>query len=265
MTLRYRQRARRAWHQLRASCLPRYELRRPDQPLDIDRLISPVRYDVLVRANDFRFFAERLDVFHDDFDAYTALAMGDPYYEWFRTIAHPRFVGGRDLHTAFRERLQKAAGLYLSFTEHGFDARFPIVVASSGPVATTATGKVMNGRQFPVDGCHRLALLHVAGYRQLPAEWCWLRVDRRWSPPDNTHSLIPALGIQPAEYYGFISRGYAGVTFEDEASLLAHLELADPGVLDEVRGVIAVDRPVLARAGERGYLATSGGTPDSGG
>jgi hypothetical protein len=214
----------------------RPRLRPGDVALDINRLISPLRYDVLVRERYIGFLAQNLDLFHRDFDAFVELARREEYHAWFCAVAihriQPGAKGADQLDAAFRERLRKTTRLYLAFSERGFDPQFPITVRTAGPVAVTDTGKTVAGRLFPTDGCHRLALLRFTGHRSLLPEWYRLRSDGDWQPPDNTGTLISALGISSAEYLEFLSLGYAGPSAAEA---------------DELRRIIAVDAPALAR------------------
>lgn len=228
----------------------RPRLRTGDEALDIDRLISPLRYDVLIRERYLAFLAQHLDLFHRDFDAFVALARRQPYYAWFCAVAihriRPGAAGAGELDAEFRERLRKTTRLYQAICERGFDLRFPITVRTAGPVAVTATGKTVSGRVFPSDGCHRLAMLRHTGHRSLRPEWYRLRSDSPWQPPDNTGTLIGALGISRSEYFEFLSLGYADSISSDEEALLARLPSAADA--DELRRIIAVDGPALAQA-----------------
>jgi len=224
------------------------------EPLDIDRLISPLRYDVLVRAGYF-WFLERHRELHDrDFDAYVALARHQPYYTWFRTVAIHRIrpgtpAGSDELEQAFRERLLKTTRLADGFDARGFDPDHPIILRSAGPVALTDTGKSVAGRLFPSDGCHRLALLRLTGHRRLPPEWYRIRNGRGWQPPDNTGTLITELGLTRAEYVEFLSLGYCSTRHRDVGGLLANV--AHPADAIELRRILAVDKPHLEAASRR--------------
>ena len=249
-----------AWRRLRS---PRHwrhaELLAPRAPVLIDELISPLRYDVLVRQSFFSLLSNQWELYSTDPDAFVVLARNHPYFEWFQMIVHPRTRTPvpRDVHRAFGERVRKAADLYQSFQRNGFDPRTPIVVSSAGPVAVSPTGKILHGRCFPGDGCHRLALLRLAGHRELRPEWYRVRVGLDWRPPDHTHSLIPLLGLSTDDYFSFLSLGYAGSEFREEARLVADLEARNPQQAQELRQIITVDRPILAPATRTGDSATS--------
>ena len=133
-----------------------------EEPLDIDRLISPLRYDVLVRERYLRFLEVNRGLYDRDFEAYVELARAEPYYAWFCAVAIHRIRPGKDsrgveLEAAFRERLRKTTALADAIASQGFDPQYPIIVRTAGPVAVTDTGKSVAGRLFPSDGCHRLA------------------------------------------------------------------------------------------------------------
>lgn len=224
-----------------------------DVAVDIDRLISPLRYDVLVRERHFRFLHRNFDLYHRDFEAFVALARAEPYYAWFRTVAIHRIRAGTkrraELEVAFRERLRKTTRLSLAFADRGFDPEFPVILRTAGPVAVTRTGKSVVGRLFPSDGCHRLALLRLSGYRQLPPEWYRIRSERGWHPPDNTGTLITALGLTMTEYFEFLSLGYTPAVHASRDALLSHV--AVPADADELRRIIDVDTPGLEAAARR--------------
>jgi hypothetical protein len=229
----------------------RPRLLRGQGPLDVDRLISPLRYDVVVRAGYFWFLERHRDLHDRDFDAYVALARRQPYYAWFRTVAIHRIrpgtpEAGDEMERAFRERLRKTTRLADNFAARGFDPAHPIILRSAGPVAVTDTGKSVAGRLFPSDGCHRLALLRLTGHRRLPPEWYRIRPERGWQPPDNTGTLITALGLSRAEYVEFLSLGYCATHHRDVDGLLA--DLAGSADAAEVRRILAVDAPRLGAA-----------------
>lgn len=230
---------------------------------DVAELVSPLRYDVLVRAEHFTFLAEHLEQFERDFEGYFAAALRLPYYTWFTTIALPRFRP-RDAatearrHAAYRQRLLDAASLYRSVREHGYDgARYPLLLRSAPAGAATASGKLVPRRLYAGDGCHRLALLLHLGYRSIPPDW--YRVRRVAAPLDNTAPLLGPLRVPPAAYYRFLALGYGatesgdgtgnGAAPSDRESLLRHVAAYAPERLAELRQVLAVDEPLLAAAG----------------
>ena len=167
--------------------------------VDVASLISPLRYDVLVRAEFFTFLEQWGDRRPDDGDALVAAAGELPYATWFRSVAMARFrpwVLGDPvlLQQQFRERVLSALALWRSFRGRGFDPTHPVTLRwTAGPLRTD-TGLMIDRRLHVGDGGHRLALLLSAG---LPLSADLYRVDRRPQRTliDNTAVLVPALGI----------------------------------------------------------------------
>ncbi|MGH9246823.1 MAG: hypothetical protein ACRD29_21430 [Acidimicrobiales bacterium] len=223
----------------------------PDEPVEIDRLVSPLRYDVLVRQRYFDFLAANLDRYVRDFEGLFAEAMSLPYYRWFATVVVQRFFPGTsetDARAMFRDRIHQSTILYRSVTKRGLDPRQPIMLRSGGRQVRTSTGKVLVDRVFAGDGCHRLALVRSMGWRHLPAECCRIRIAHGWSPPDNTHTLIRALGITHVDYITFLSMGYADTIFTNQDELCEHVAANDPDRLKELRRILTIDRPALVAA-----------------
>lgn len=225
------------------------------ESLDLDELVSPLRYDIIVRAEYFDYLTERLDLYDADFDRYVAAATDTRYFTWFATVALTRYQPQRATdpsHVAaeFRERLRRSTSLLRSFENDGFDARHPVSVRTAVPGATTGTGKLVSRGYYPGDGCHRLALLVRAGQQALPPSHYRVRRDPQRTVIDNTHSLIRDLRLSPEEYYRFLSKGYADSTFADAPSLLAHVAERAPYRLSELRAVLAVDERAFVRPPE---------------
>lgn len=242
----------------------RSETARPgDVALPIDRLISPLRYDVLVRQEFLGLVEARLaaggsgrqadQADQDAFlDAFLDEARSHAYHDWFASIAIRRLRAGAGpapspavLDAEFRDRVAKTVRLAVAFREDGFDTRYPIMLRSAGPVARTTTGKTLHGRAFPADGCHRLALLRLSGFADLRPEWYRIVVDPRWSPPDNTGSLIATLGLTREQHTSFVALGYTDRPFTDPEALVDHLRAADPDRAREVQRLLQVDAPLL--------------------
>src|SRR6266542_1835989 len=98
----------------RAGLLVRLPIRRPaastpgERPVELAELVSPLRYDILVRAR----FLARLEVAGPDLDQVVREALGGPYHTWFTTIALPRYrpreaADQRRSLAAFRERVHR--------------------------------------------------------------------------------------------------------------------------------------------------------------
>src|SRR6478609_4018885 len=60
-------------------------------PLVIDDLVSPLRYDIIVRADFFTFLSEHIDLLETDPDELVARASTVPYSAWFQRVAISRY------------------------------------------------------------------------------------------------------------------------------------------------------------------------------
>ncbi len=217
-----------------------------DRPVAIAELVSPLRLDILIRAEHFRFLAERLDTASSDFGAYVEEALETPYHLWFRRVALPRYhpQAARDpvkARRAFEQRLRRSIRLYRRFAQHGFDRRYPISLTGAEPGATTTTGKRVRRELYAGDGCHRLALLLNAGETVLPAAFYRVAQTPRTNVIDNTRPLISLLSLDRADYVRYLSLGYSDQTFVDLPALLADVERRRPDRLEELTSVLAVD------------------------
>jgi hypothetical protein len=223
------------------------------QDVDIAWLISPLRYDVLVRAQLFSFFAHRPDVDPDELDEREALvadARRLPYATWFRSVAMARFrpwvlddpvVAEQQ----FRERVLSALALWRSFRDRGFDPHHPITLRATDGPRRTDSGLTVDRRLHVGDGGHRLALLLSAGQ---PLSAALYRVDHRPQRTliDNTAVLVPALGLDDKEYVRFVSRGYAPTEYTDASLLLHDVRVADSRRADELASVLLRHRDLVA-------------------
>ena len=246
---------RRVWwvgqrlRQLRRTVSVEYQ---PGQgPLDLDALVSPLRYDVVVREDFITSLRSSWDRYDDDFEGFLSSALTSDYFRWFRSIAVQHVgVQSRDpqvLERAFRRRVRRTARLVRAFDENGYDPSFPVVVraATSRP---TATGKELGERSYPLDGCHRLALLRLSGVKELPALY-YRSVETLQPPLDNTLPLIGALPLDPSRYYRFVSTGYGVEPASTRAELLRRVAEEHPEALAELQRVLAVDEPALLLPG----------------
>jgi hypothetical protein len=211
--------------------------------LVVDELVSPLRYDVLVRAD---LFAAMKDAGSLDESFVEAVASDSAYGVWFKNIAVARFhphllTDEQALRSALRARVRAAIRLWRSYSRQGFDRRHPILVRAALPGARTATGKHVSRAFHVSDGCHRLALLLASGYRELPPSH--YRVDARRLPaiPDNTARLIGPLAIDESEYARFIGRGFGIHDVDDVVGLLTAVEHHQRDLLDDVVQIVRAD------------------------
>lgn len=220
--------------------------------VSVDDLISPLRYDIVVRAEFFDYLSERLDQYEGDFDRFAAAAADTAYHSWFTKVALVRYrpraaVDPAAKEAAFRQRVRRSGRLLASFNAGGFDLRHPISVRTAVPGAPTSTGKLVPRPYYAGDGCHRLALLVRSGMKTLPAAYYRVRRDPEVTVIDNTSLLIRELRLSPEDYYRFLSRGYADRTFLDSATLQGYVAEHAPHRLSELKAVIAIDEQAFVR------------------
>jgi hypothetical protein len=219
------------------------------ESLDIAALISPLRYDVLVRAQFFGFLAGRPAGESDD--DLVAAAWGEPYAVWFREVAMRRFrpwvlEDQRQLQANFRERVLASAALRRSFLERGFDSRAQVTLRVSKGEQRSESGARVVRTLHVGDGGHRLAMLLQSGSELLPGMY---RLDPRPIPLiDNTAVLLPSLQISEDDYLKFIAPGYTTRPCRDLAELReAVKEQGEPARLTELDSIIEAH----ARAGTK--------------
>jgi len=226
------------------------------EPVALDELVSPLRYDILVRADHFTFLDQHLGLAERDPDAYVRLALHHSYFTWYTTVALPRYRPREHADdqlrlAAFRRRVLDAVGLWRSFKAAGFDPRYPVTLRTATPGAATPTGKVVRRPFHAGDGCHRLALLVAAGAQTLAPAWYRVRSDPVSSLIDNTSVLIGSLGLGSAAYYAFLARGYGAPPSADRAAIVDHVRAHAPDRLAELEQVMAVDERQLEAAARR--------------
>jgi hypothetical protein len=233
----------------------RYSYASAHESVNINKLISPLRYDLIVRRDYYQFFRENRHIFEHDFRSYAEIARDTPYYRWFRDVVSRRFsphlLNDRDtLDAEFCRRLRNAAALHDSFAQRGFDAAWPITLYAPKTTLPTESGKVIGRSLYAGGGCHRIALLMLDGMDELPPEWVRLRVLEGYSPLDNTYLLISSLRLPLTTYYRFLSLGYAERPFDSRVELRAHVQQVAPTRLPELDHVLAIDEPALFAAND---------------
>lgn len=190
-------RARRAVHERTAK--PGVE------PVDLRALISPLRYDIMVRAHFFDFLADHLDL--TDAELVEA-ATGTTYAAWFDRVEcaryFPALLTDDDLRKQrFAARVLGARRLLHSFSEKGFDPAHPVTLIRAATGSPSDSGAPAMGELHIGDGCHRVALLLRAGDRLEPSMY---RVRRLLTPlVDNTAVLVGAGVLDEAEYVRHLS------------------------------------------------------------
>jgi len=206
-------------------------------------LISPLRYDIVVRRDFLSGLKERLGA---PLPELAAWAKTTPYWNWFRDVRWVR--SSRRLHAlhvgidaAFEARVAAAAALCRSFARRGFDERFPINLKSADRVLGTQTGKRAEAQLFAGGGCHRIALLWIAGARELQPSQYIVHHYRELVPHDNTWPLRALFAGRGSEYVRFVSSAYMGSEMEDADALLSWVVANAPERLAGLRELLEVD------------------------
>jgi hypothetical protein len=222
------------------------------EPVRIDELISPLRYDVLARLQFFELLADLPTEARGDITTLAEIAARTSYFTWFHDVVIPRFrpelLGAEaEIGRAFAGRVQRSVELYESFVVTGYrGSDWPITLFSGRTILATDTGKRLDRRLYAGDGCHRLALLRSRGIETLEPGAYRVRVARQLTPLDHTARLIPLLGVGPGQYFAFLSLSYApGRTCRTREQLLAQVRSTDPKRLPELEAVLDVDLPLL--------------------
>ena len=232
-----------------------------DEAIDIGRLISPLRYDVLVRKSFFDLLDVERRLYDQDFDRFMMIADQCSYRLWFERIYCARF--DPDLlrtdaarRKAYRKRVKASAQLYFSFERHGFLPEHKITLRSGRQILASESGKPVSAKIFAGDGCHRLALLLKQGSAILRPEQYVVKVSSRYTPLDNTILLLKALGLSNSDYAAFIAASFSESHHDRLDELLNDVARHSPHRLDELKQVIAIDRSSLGGgAPPRSFLA----------
>jgi hypothetical protein len=221
-------------------------IQQPRRPAEIAALISPLRFDILVRASYFEFYADRRDLYRADFKAFASRARGHSYFHWFRDVMcvnwQPHVLANaQDFEAAWEARLRAAAELHDSFEARGFDTRFPITLYAARRVRPTESGKRVSRSLYAGDGNHRLALLLASGEQSLSPAYYRIKRFRHLAPPDTTPIMLDALRPSVDQYLDFVEMGYPSIRVErvDHGFELAHT--SDERLRKEVGQLLDVD------------------------
>ncbi|WP_374968282.1 hypothetical protein [Terrabacter sp. BE26] len=220
-----------------ATWRPKYD---GTESLDVGRLISPFRYDVVVRAQLFDAVATRPQ--GQPVDDFVASVAHHPYAVWFRDVELRRFFpwvleDPHEVAAAYAARVRRAIGTFESFRERGFDAGEPIMLRRLARPAASDSGVLLPRVLHLGDGGHRLALLHRTGARLEP----WMhRVDPRPSRViDNTAVLAPALRLSEGEYASFLALSFLDEPVDSLDALASGVGQACPQRLAELEALVS--------------------------
>lgn len=226
---------------------------RSREPADLGTLVSPLRFDIAVRADFYRFADEHDALWRSDFEAFVDRLESHAYFTWFREVNTASFhrhllADPARLREAFAARTRRALALADSYREGGFRRGETITLLGGRHVTPPSSGRPAPGPYFAGDGCHRLALLLRDGARELAPDMYRVRMYRRLHARDVTSTLIAHVRPSPAEYCAFLSLGYAKEEIRDAGALLADVERRTPERLAELRRVMDLDRDALGSA-----------------
>lgn len=210
------------------------------ESLDVGRLISPFRYDVVVRAQLFDAVADRPE--GGSIEDFVASVAGHPYAVWFREVELRRFFpwmldDRREVAAAYAARVARAVATFESFQRRGFDTGKPIMLRCLAHPTTSDSGVLVRRALHLGDGGHRLALLYRSGSRLEPSMH---RIDPRPSKViDNTAILAPALGLREEDYAAFLSLGFLDARASSLDALWVAVEQSCPDRLGELEALVA--------------------------
>lgn len=209
------------------------------ETVDVARLVAPLRYDVLVRAEFLEWLSARLD---EDPRRLAAEAEDLPYGVWYRQVEVERFrphlaSDPQARSRAFADRVARTAALVRSFEDRGFDAAHPVRLRHTRRVRPADSGLTVDKQLHVGDGGHRLALLLRAGLDLEPEMYV---VDPRPFPViDNTAVLARHLDLDGSRYAAFLGPWYVGRPVPSVADLVEAVTLESPDRLPELRAVMA--------------------------
>ena len=222
--------------------------------IDIAKLISPLRYDVIARKDFFDFASAERSLYYTNRERFRLLARERLYYDWFEKVCCARFQPTllRDrakLADAFCKKIDRSMRLYESFQANGFLPANKIVLRSGRQILESDSGKLVSQRVFAGDGCHRLALLLHNGINLLQPDWHVIATAPRYTPVDNTILLLARAGLTEKAYAQFISASFESFCNSVE-DLKAHVAQSAPHRIDELDGILQRDLPLLGIAAE---------------
>ena len=216
------------------------------EPVRILSLICPLRYDILIRARFFAFYAETRALYASDRDAFLEAPEARDYYTWFaechiRRSRPELYPFRKSMREHFLKQVERATALYDSMAACGFACSHgtPLTLQSGMVVRCKEGLKLSSARFFPGDGCHRLAWLHARGREELNPGEAVVRRFQMLRPIDATRVLLRKLPLTEAQYVRFLAAGYLpGKTLSTLADLAAALEDGPADKRKEVRAVI---------------------------
>ena len=212
--------------------------------LNIVSLICPLRYDLIIRIEFFRFLEREWDLYTNNLPSFLDAAPVKNYYIWFKEISIARFNPDLYPHEnlikpKFIEQVHTAAALWKSLEDNGLDISNPICLMS-GKEIIPVNGKITNELYFAGDGCHRLSYLYVKGVRTLPPNYYQVIIYKKFQPLDNTDILYKKLPLSTANYCKFISSYYCNnLDLNTVDEILQYVDAYRHDLLPVIRSIVA--------------------------
>lgn len=227
-----------------------------NEPVRIDDLVSPLRYDILIRQRYLSLLMESRQLLGGDLGPLLDLSRSHEYFTWFAAVVVPRFmpmlIGREDeIAAAFEVRVRATVDPLKSVEGSGVDPKRPITLRTGKRIEPTATGKRLARRVYARDGCHRIALLRASGVTVLEPGSYRLDSQRRFVPFDNTAPVLRADPIDTKAYWEFMALSYDELVAADRSGPAPGGEAADPERFAEMRAIASLDDPLLRRRSER--------------
>lgn len=217
--------------------------------ISIKKIASPLRYDIIIRYNFFKFHIIHQSLFSNHFERYFDLAQNTDYFLWFKHIAYPihrNILRDRSpLIDSFKKRVHKSVSLYNSFDSYGFDNSQPIVLHSGQNICKTSTGIQLSMKFFAGNGCHRIALLWLNGAEYIEADQYLVKEYKSLSPLDNTYLLLPFISLSKSEYFSYISSAYCNEIFNNKDDIFQSIKSNSPCKLVEFLAILNKDLPSI--------------------
>lgn len=223
------------------------------EPVEIGRLMCPLRYDLWVRIEFIRLLRDEWTLYTSDLPAFLRRPESRAYYIWFKEVACARFrpelyPDDRRIQPAFVSRVHETSRLWKSIETSGYDQSNPIRLRA-GRSIRPVNGKRISSPYFAGNGCHRLSCLYVMGQTRLAPEQYEVEFAPVYQPLDNTAILLRMLPLDRTRYFRFISRFYCdGVELDTADEIRRQVAAAKRSLLPELESVFAFDLASLATA-----------------
>jgi len=215
------------------------------EDVEIISLACPLRYDLLVRRDFFRYYSDHADLFASDFESFLDGPAAKDYYTFFRNARirryWPELYDSHDrLHEMFVDLVRRSVEVYRSIRTEGFDASKPVSL-QTGRVVRHEQDVDVDARYYAGDGCHRIACLWALGFERLPKEYYQVKVYRVCRPLDVTAQLIGVLPNGRQRYWRYLAAYYCdGHDARDASAVIEYVKRHKPDRLAEVESVIRV-------------------------